>query len=150
MTEEEEEKRIEELFGVSHRLTYREVEFFIDVVLSLVGDNVDLLRVRNRSGLDCIQFCQSSDEESQTIVWRYDCSQVLEDGLVTEQSFTAKPGSDPWLKEVRFFSSIGWSNAKVGSNKVRVRASLRHREMQLVMKDVWNVYLVNRARAEQG
>jgi len=148
MIEEAVVKRIEELFGCNHSLTYKEVEFFIDVVLGLVDGHDDWLYIRNRPNLCRILLHQSElgDKElRQVITWGYDYHPGNVDGLIFSQSFVAKL-SDPWIKQIHYFSSIGFGQMPAGV--VSLDVNLKHREMQKVMKDVWNVYLLNRAHIE--
>lgn len=150
MTEEMAAKKIEELFESKHRLIYEEVEFFIDVMLGLVSGHDDWLRVVGRPNLCRILLNQSEagDKElRQVITWEYDHRQDLVDGLINKQSFVAKALPETWTRQVYYFSSIG-SN-KISGGMMTAYINLPHREMQKVMKDVWNVYLVNRARAEK-
>jgi len=150
MTEKEVAEKVEDLFGCKHNLIYKEVEFFVAVMLGLTDDHNDWLCVKDRPNICRILLHQSEidDKESrQIITWQYDHHRRdLVEGLIGSQSFVAKSSSGPWIRQIHYFSSIG---SKQTSGSVEsITTNLTHRLMQKVMKDVWNVYLANRARAE--
>lgn len=148
MTEEMVVERIEGFFVCKHHLIYEEVQFFVAAVLGLVNGHDDWLFVEGRPNLLRILLRQSelaNKEPRQIITWEYDYHPGNVDGLIYKQSFIAKP-SDPWIEQIDYFSSIGSGEMLVGV--VPIIVNLKHRRMQKVMQDVWNMHLVNRARAE--